>query len=61
MMEFLRMGGYGAYVWSAYGITLMVLIINIWWTYRFYKKSREALGGILGNFSKHQPTVRKIS
>jgi heme exporter protein CcmD len=24
------MGGDGAYVWSAYGITLAVLIVNIW-------------------------------
>jgi heme exporter protein CcmD len=24
------MGGDGAYVWSAYGITLAVLIVNVW-------------------------------
>lgn len=30
MREFLAMGGNGAYVWSAYGITLAVLIWNIW-------------------------------
>jgi heme exporter protein D len=29
-MEFLHMGGYAAYVWSAYGITLAVLLFNIW-------------------------------
>jgi heme exporter protein D len=28
--EFLSMGGDGAYVWSAYGITLAVLIVNVW-------------------------------
>ena len=60
-MEFLRMGGYGTYVWSAYGITLVILVVNIWWTYRFYRKSRETLREISGNFSKHQPTVRKTS
>ena len=27
--EFLHMGGYGAYVWSSYGITLLVLVVNI--------------------------------
>lgn len=27
--EFLAMGGYAAYVWSAYGLTLAVLILNI--------------------------------
>lgn len=30
MSEFLAMGGNGAYVWSAYGITLAVLIWNVW-------------------------------
>ena len=29
MTEFLHMGGYAAYVWSAYGISLIVLILNI--------------------------------
>ena len=29
LSEFIDMGGYGAYVWSSYGITLLVLIINI--------------------------------
>ncbi len=27
--EFINMGGYGAYVWSSYGIALLVLVINI--------------------------------
>ncbi len=27
--EFIHMGGYGFYVWTSYGITLLVLIINI--------------------------------
>lgn len=25
VIEFLRMGGHGAYVWSAYGLSLLVL------------------------------------
>ena len=29
-MEALSMGGYGAYVWSCYGLTLVVLIILDW-------------------------------
>jgi len=28
MSEFLNMGGYALYVWSAFGITLTVLIVN---------------------------------
>lgn len=27
--EFLAMGGYGFYVWGSYGITALVLILNI--------------------------------
>ena len=30
MTEFLSMGGYAAYVWSAYGISLAVLLANVW-------------------------------
>jgi heme exporter protein D len=28
---FLEMGGYGFYVWTAYGVTFLVLLINIVW------------------------------
>ena len=27
-MEFLDMGGYGRYVWSAYGLSFVVLLLN---------------------------------
>ncbi|MFB3045150.1 MAG: heme exporter protein CcmD [Proteobacteria bacterium] len=27
--EFISMGGYGVYVWSAYGFTIIVLVINV--------------------------------
>ena len=29
MTEFLEMGGYGLYVWSAYGLSLVVLVLNV--------------------------------
>ena len=29
--EFLTMGGYAAYVWPAYAVTLIVLFVNIAW------------------------------
>lgn len=31
MAEWLSMGGRGAYVWSAFGITALVLIVNWIW------------------------------
>ena len=29
MSEFIYMGGYGVYVWSAYGLSLLVLVANV--------------------------------
>jgi heme exporter protein D len=29
LTEFLHMGGYAYYVWTSYGITLLVLVANI--------------------------------
>ena len=30
MSEFLAQGGYGAYVWGAYGLTLILLMAEVW-------------------------------
>ena len=30
LREFLYMGGYAEYVWSAFGLTLVVLLGNVW-------------------------------
>lgn len=29
LSEFFHMGGYAAYVWSAYGIWLVVMVVNV--------------------------------
>jgi heme exporter protein CcmD len=31
--EFFRMGGYAGYVWTAYGLSALVLMLN-WWRAR---------------------------
>jgi heme exporter protein D len=41
MSEFLNMGGYAAYVWPSYGLTLAVIILNIVWARRLLARSRE--------------------
>lgn len=41
MTGFLAMGGYAAYVWPSYGLTLGVIILNIIWARRLLLKSRE--------------------
>lgn len=33
LQEFLKMGGYAGYVWTAYGLTTVVLVWN-WWSAR---------------------------
>ena len=30
LKDVLDMGDYGAYVWSCYGLTLAVLVLNVW-------------------------------
>jgi heme exporter protein D len=41
MSEFLYMGGYAAWVWPSYGLTLVVIVLNIVWARRLLAKSRE--------------------
>ena len=30
LKDMLDMGDYGVYVWSCYGLTLVVLVLNVW-------------------------------
>lgn len=39
--EFLDMGGYAAFVWPSYAITLVVLALNIVWARRRLMQARE--------------------
>ena len=41
MSEFLYMGGYAAYVWSSYALTLAVVFLNIVWARRLLARARE--------------------
>jgi heme exporter protein CcmD len=43
MAEFLSMGGYGAYVWSAWGISLTILGLLIWQSYSKRKALEKTL------------------
>ncbi len=38
MRAFFQMGGYAFYVWSAYGVTALVLLVNIVWALRQRKR-----------------------
>jgi heme exporter protein CcmD len=62
MTELLRMGGDAAYVWSAYGITLAVLLLNAWWArWRLSRALERARGSAASGERVHrQPTVRQV-
>ena len=62
MSEFVRMGGDGAYVWSAYGITLAVLLANAWMARRKRREALERARAALGEAPapRNQPTVRRL-
>ena len=51
MSAFFDMGGYAAYVWPAYALTLTVMALNIVWARRLLRRSRKealrrlAMGG----------------
>ena len=40
MREFFDMGGYAAFVWPAYLVTLVVVVLNIVWARRALARSR---------------------
>jgi heme exporter protein CcmD len=42
MSRFVDMGGYAAYVWSAYAVTLAVVGLNIVWARRLLAQARAA-------------------
>lgn len=43
MSEFLAMGGYAKYVWPAFGITAIVLVLNLLAARRQLRQTRERL------------------
>lgn len=61
MSEFLAMGGYAPYVWSAYGITLAVILLNIWTARRARIRPLERLARTADEARpRRQPTVRQV-
>src|SRR2546430_7692007 len=41
MSQFFEMGGYAAFVWPAYAVTLAAIVLNIVWARRALARSRE--------------------
>ena len=61
MREFLSMGGYAPYVWSAYGVTLVVLVYNVWAAYRHHANTLARLQASGAEpEARREPTVRRL-
>ena len=41
MTQFLHMGGYAAFVWPSYGVTLLVVVLNIIWARGLLSRSKR--------------------
>ena len=50
--QILAMGGYGAYVWSAYAITLIVFGINLFVSFREQRRIKKTIRNYLISASK---------
>jgi heme exporter protein CcmD len=40
MLKFLLMGGYAAYIWPSFGLTLIVMGLNIVWARRSLRQAQ---------------------
>lgn len=52
LTEFLHMGGYAFYVWTSYGLALLVLIMNLWIPIRRRRK-------LIADFSRRRHRDRR--
>ena len=41
MNEFLAMGGYARFVWPSYVLTLGIVVLNVYWARRAFRKARD--------------------
>jgi heme exporter protein D len=60
--EFFLMNGHGAYVWSAYGLTLAVLILNAWLARAKHRSALQRARELArqAEVPRKQPTVRRL-
>jgi heme exporter protein CcmD len=42
-MSFWQMGGYGAFIWPAYGVSALGLVVAIAWTLKAYGDAKARL------------------
>lgn len=55
MVEFLAMGGYGAYVWAAFGLAVAVLAGLFWQSWRLARKRTAELEALRARAAEARP------
>jgi heme exporter protein CcmD len=62
MSEFFFMNGDGAYVWSAYGLTLVVVMVNVWLARAKHRTALQRARELAAQTEvpRRQPTVRRL-
>jgi heme exporter protein CcmD len=62
MSQILSMGGHAAYVWPAYGITLLLIVFNVWAARRKLANAlTEARRSSGTDQPRSRPKVRQVS
>jgi heme exporter protein D len=46
MNDFLAMGGYGAFIWPAYGVSLVALIGIVWQSWAAWRVAKKKLDAL---------------
>jgi heme exporter protein D len=46
MNSFLAMGGYGAFIWPAYGVSLVALIAIVWQSWAAWRAAKKKLDAL---------------
>ena len=46
MNSFLAMGGYGAFIWPAYGVSLVALIGIVWQSWAAWRAAKKKLDAL---------------
>ena len=60
MSEFLAMGGYASFVWTAYGITLFIMVLNAWAARRRHAQALTRVKQMdRSELIERTPTVRR--
>ncbi|HTP38172.1 MAG TPA: heme exporter protein CcmD [Steroidobacteraceae bacterium] len=56
MSHWLQMGGYARFLWPSYGITFLVVALNIWWARRSAREARALARRRIANAASRSTT-----